>query len=861
MQERYDPTAIEPQAQRYWDESGTFAVREDSSRPKYYCLCMFPYPSGRLHMGHVRNYTIGDVLTRYMRMQGCNVLQPMGWDAFGLPAENAAMANGVPPAKWTYDNIAYMKRQLRSLGFGIDWAREVATCRPDYYRWNQWVFLRMLEKGIAYRKTGVVNWDPVDQTVLANEQVIDGRGWRTGALVEKREIPMYYLGITKYAEELLAALDTLPGWPERVRLMQSNWIGRSEGLELEFEIDDGGDPLRIYTTRPDTLFGVTYMAVAAEHPLAARAAQGNPDLQAFIAECQRTGVTEAALETMEKRGMPTGIHAIHPFTGDKVPVWVANFVLMGYGTGAVMAVPAHDQRDWEFARRYGLRIHQVIQPADGSLVDIDAGAFVEHGRLINSGRFDGLDFDEAFDAIAKSFEANGRGQRRVNWRLRDWGISRQRYWGCPIPLIHCQTCGDVPVPDEQLPVVLPEDCVPDGSGNPLNRNEAFLACTCPKCGQPARRETDTMDTFVDSSWYYFRYASADNANAMVDGRAAYWLPVDQYIGGIEHAILHLLYSRFWTRVMRDLGLTQLDEPFTNLLTQGMVLNEIYFRKPASGRVVYYNPADVDVQLDDKGARIGAVLRADGQPVESGGIGTMSKSKGNGVDPQALVEQYGADTARLFMMFAAPPEQSLEWSDEGVEGAFRFMKRLWKAVHQHVSQGPATALDKQALTTEQRDLRRQVHETLRKVSHDIGTRRTFNTAIAAVMELMNSLARFDDRTPQGRAVMQEALEIVVLALQPVVPHACHALWRELGHERAVVDERWPEVDSAALARDSIEVVVQVNGKLRGRVTVPADADEAQVREAALADANVQKFMEGKPVRKFVYVPGKLANVVV
>ena len=861
MQERYDPAAVEPQAQRYWDDHGTFAVSEDTSRPKYYCLCMFPYPSGRLHMGHVRNYTIGDVLTRYMRMQGFNVLQPMGWDAFGLPAENAAMANGVPPAKWTYDNIAYMKRQLRSLGFGIDWAREVATCRPDYYRWNQWVFLRMLEKGIAYRRTGVVNWDPVDQTVLANEQVIDGRGWRTGALVEKREIPMYYLGITKYAEELLAALDTLPGWPERVRLMQSNWIGRSEGLELEFEIDGGGDPLRIYTTRPDTLFGVTYMAVAAEHPLAARAAQGNPDLQAFIAECQRTGVTEAALETMEKRGMPTGIHAIHPFTGDKVPVWVANFVLMGYGTGAVMAVPAHDQRDWEFARRYGLRIHQVIQPADGSLVDIDAGAFVEHGRLINSGRFDGLDFDEAFDAIAKSFEANGRGQRRVNWRLRDWGISRQRYWGCPIPLIHCQTCGDVPVPDEQLPVVLPEDCVPDGSGNPLNRNEAFLACTCPKCGQPARRETDTMDTFVDSSWYYFRYASADNANAMVDERAAYWLPVDQYIGGIEHAILHLLYSRFWTRVMRDLGLTQLDEPFTNLLTQGMVLNEIYFRKPASGRVVYYNPADVDVQLDDKGARIGAVLRADGQPVESGGIGTMSKSKGNGVDPQALVEQYGADTARLFMMFAAPPEQSLEWSDEGVEGAFRFMKRLWKAVHQHVSQGPATALDRQALTTEQRDLRRQVHETLRKVSHDIGTRRTFNTAIAAVMELMNSLARFDDRTPQGRAVMQEALEIVVLALQPVVPHACHALWRELGHERAVVDERWPEVDSAALARDSIEVVVQVNGKLRGRVTVPADADEAQVREAALADANVQKFMEGKPVRKFVYVPGKLANVVV
>jgi len=860
MQERYDPAAIEPQAQRYWDDHGTFAVSEDASRPKYYCLCMFPYPSGRLHMGHVRNYTIGDVLTRYMRMQGFNVLQPMGWDAFGLPAENAAMANGVPPAKWTYDNIDYMKRQLRSLGFGIDWAREVATCRPDYYRWNQWLFLRMLEKGIAYRRTGVVNWDPVDQTVLANEQVIDGRGWRTGAIVEKREIPMYYLRITGYAEELLAALDTLPGWPERVKLMQSNWIGRSEGLELEFEVE-GAEPLRIYTTRPDTLYGVTYMAVAAEHPLAQRAAAGNPDLQAFVAECQRTGVTEAVLETMEKRGMPLGIDAIHPLTGEKVPVWVANFVLMGYGTGAVMAVPAHDQRDWEFARRFGLRIHQVIQPADGSLVDMDAGAYVEHGRLINSGRFDGLDFDEAFDAIAKFFEANGRGERRVNWRLRDWGISRQRYWGCPIPLIHCNACGVVPVPDDQLPVVLPEDCVPDGSGNPLNRNEAFLACSCPKCGKPARRETDTMDTFVDSSWYFFRFASAGNDRAMIDGRAAYWLPVDQYIGGIEHAILHLLYSRFWTRVMRDLGLTSLDEPFANLLTQGMVLNEIYFRKPASGRVVYYNPADVDVQLDEKGAQVGAVLREDGQPVESGGIGTMSKSRSNGVDPQALVEQYGADTARLFMMFAAPPEQSLEWSDEGVEGAYRFMKRLWKAVQQHVAQGPAAELDVPSLSPAQRDLRRQVHETLAKVTVDIGRRRTFNTAIAAVMELMNSLARSDDRSPQGRAVMQEALDIVVLALSPVVPHACHALWRELGHATAAVDERWPQVDTAALERETVEVVVQVNGKLRGRVTVPVGAGEDQVREAALADVNVQKFVEGKPVRKFVYVPGKLANLVV
>jgi len=859
MQERYDPAAIEPQAQAYWEQHGTFAVSEEPSRPKYYCLCMFPYPSGRLHMGHVRNYTIGDVLTRFMRMQGCNVLQPMGWDAFGLPAENAAMANGVPPAKWTYDNIAYMKRQLKSLGFGIDWAREVATCRPEYYRWNQWLFLRMLEKGIAYRTTGLVNWDPVDQTVLANEQVIDGRGWRTGAIVEKREIPMYYLRITQYAQELLEALDGLPGWPERVKLMQANWIGRSEGLEFEFEVAGGG-VLGVYTTRPDTLLGVTYMAVAAEHPLAQRAAQGNPDLQAFLAECQRSGVTEAALETMEKRGMPLGIHAIHPISGEPIPIWVANFVLMGYGTGAVMAVPAHDQRDWEFARRYGLRIHQVIQPSDGSLVDLDQGAYVEHGRLINSGQFDGLDFDEAFDAFAKLFEAQGKGRRRVNYRLRDWGISRQRYWGCPIPLIHCADCGVQPVPDDELPVVLPEDLVPDGSGNPLAKSAKFLQCRCPKCGGPARRETDTMDTFVDSSWYFFRYASAANDTAMVDARARYWMPVDQYIGGIEHAILHLLYSRFWTRVMRELGLTTVAEPFTNLLTQGMVLNEIFFRKPASGRIVYYNPADVDVQVDEKGARIGAVLRADGEPVESGGIGTMSKSKANGVDPQALVEQYGADTARLFMMFAAPPEQSLEWSEEGVEGAFRFMKRLWKAVYQRVSQGPAAPLDKAALTDGQRAMRRQVHEMLAKVTVDFGRRRTFNTAIAAVMELMNALARFEDASAPGRAVVQEALEIVVRALSPVVPHAAHALWAELGHATAVVEERWPEPDPEALLRATVEVVVQVNGKLRSRVTVPVDADEAQVREAALADPNVQKFVAGKPVRKFIHVPGKLANVV-
>jgi leucyl-tRNA synthetase len=860
MQETYEPAVIEPAAQRHWNDHGTFSPQEDAGREKYYCLSMFPYPSGRLHMGHVRNYTIGDVISRYMRMQGRNVLQPMGWDAFGLPAENAAMQNGVPPAKWTYDNIAYMKRQLQSLGFGLAWDREVATCRPDYYRWNQWLFLRMLEKGVAYKKTGTVNWDPVDQTVLANEQVIDGRGWRTGALVEKREIPMYYLRITDYAQDLLDALENLPGWPERVRLMQANWIGRSEGLEIEFEVEGGGR-LGIYTTRPDTLCGVTYMAVAAEHPLAQRAAADNPDLQAFLAECQRTGVTEASLETMEKRGMPLGIHAIHPITGERVPIWVANFVLMGYGTGAVMSVPAHDQRDWEFARRYGLRIHPVVQPLDGSLPDIESGAFVEHGRLINSGRFDGLDFEEAFDAYAKLFESRGTGHRRVNWRLRDWGISRQRYWGCPIPLIHCASCGVQPVPDHDLPVVLPEDLVPDGNANPLARSEAFLACSCPKCGGPARRETDTMDVFVDSSWYFFRYACAGNEAAMVDGRAAYWMPVDQYIGGIEHAILHLLYSRFWTRVMRDVGLTGIEEPFTNLLTQGMVLNEIFFRKPASGRITYYNPADVDVQVDENGMRIGAVLRADGEPVESGGIGTMSKSKNNGVDPQALVERYGADTARLFMMFAAPPEQTLEWSDEGVEGAFRFMKRLWKAVHQHVSGGPTPPLDAASLDEAQRTLRRQVHETLAKVTTDIGRRRTFNTAIAAVMELLNALGRFEDRSSSGRAVMQEALDLVVLMLSPVVPHATHALWRELGHEGAVVNQRWPVPDPRALERAEVEVVVQVNGRLRGRVTVPAGADEAVVREAALADANVQRFMEGRPLRKFIYVPGKLANVVV
>ena len=863
MQQKYNPQVIERDAQKFWDDTQSFRAVESGNKPKYYCLSMFPYPSGKLHMGHVRNYTIGDVLTRYHRMKGYNVLQPMGWDAFGLPAENAAMANGVPPAKWTYDNIDYMRQQLKSLGFAIDWSRELATCSPEYYRWNQWLFLRMLERGIAYKKTGTVNWDPVDQTVLANEQVIDGRGWRTGAPVEKREIPMYYLAITRYAEELLNALDGLEDWPERVRTMQANWIGRSEGVNLSFPYDIEGERgrLGVFTTRADTLMGVTFMAVAAEHPLAERAAARDPALRRFVDECRRGPTTEADLATLEKQGMPTGLFVEHPVSGAAIEVWVGNYVLMGYGEGAVMGVPGHDERDFAFAKKYGLPIVQVID-VDGQAYSTDAWQpwYAEYGRCVNSGAYDGLEYEAAVDAIAADLAAVDLGRKQVNWRLRDWGVSRQRYWGCPIPLVHCEACGTVPVPDDQLPVVLPDDLVPDGSGNPLAKLKSFVDCACPSCGAPARRETDTMDTFVDSSWYFFRYACQGNDRAMVDARAEYWLPVDQYIGGIEHAILHLLYSRFWTRVMRDCGLTTLDEPFRRLLTQGMVLNEIFFRKPQAGRVAYFNPADVEIKVDEKGARTGALLKSDGQPVESGGIGTMSKSKNNGVDPQSLVDRYGADTARLFTMFAAPPEQTLEWSDEGVEGAFRFMKRLWKAVHTHVAGGASPRLDTTTLSGPQRDLRRVVHQTLAKVTDDIGRRRTFNTAIAAVMEMMNAVGRFDDTSPQGRAVVQEALELAVLMLSPFVPHATAALWRELGHEGLLVDERWREPDAAALEQDTIEVVVQVNGKLRSRVSLPAGADEAAARAAALADANVSRFIGGKPVRKVIYVPGKLVNVV-
>jgi len=855
MQETYDPAATERAAQEYWDSTGAFAATEDPGKPKYYCLFMFPYPSGRLHMGHVRNYTIGDVLARFMRMQGRNVMQPMGWDAFGLPAENAAMQNNVPPAKWTRDNIAYMKRQLQSLGLALDWRRELATCDPSYYRWNQWLFLRMLETGIAYRRTGVVNWDPVDQTVLANEQVIDGRGWRTGALIEKREIPMYYLNITRYAQELLDSLEGLPDWPERVRVMQANWIGRSEGTEISFayaadlqRLMGGAGGLKVFTTRADTLFGATFMAIAAEHPIATAVAAADPAIGEFVAECKRGSVMEADLAVQEKKGVRTGYHVLHPFTGEPVEVWIANYVLMGYGEGAVMGVPAHDERDFEFATRAGIPIRTVVG---------------EDGITVNSGEFSGLTFQAAVDAIAAALAARGIGAKRVQFRLRDWGISRQRYWGCPIPLIHCATCGDVPVPDEQLPVVLPENLVPDGSGNPLAKTPSFYECVCPKCGAAARRETDTMDTFVDSSWYFLRFASFDAAQAMVDERVRYWLPVDQYIGGIEHAILHLLYSRFWTKVMRDLNLPSVSEPFKRLLTQGMVLNHIYSRHPAEGRLQYFDPAQVTVSEAADGTKRYISHLADGERVEVqyDGLGTMSKSRNNGVDPQTLVARFGADTVRLFAMFTAPPEQTMLWSDEGVEGSYRFIRRLWTAVHEHVRAGPAPALQVDALDGAQKALRRAAHHTLAKVTDDIGRRHTFNTAVAAVMELLNTVGRFDDTSAQGRAVRQEAFDIVTLCLAPIVPHVCHTLWAALGHPNALIDQPWPAPDAAALVQDQIEISVQVNGKMRARVSVAAHADEATVRSIVLADERVQRFVGAAAPRKVIYVPGKLVNVVV
>ena len=861
MDEFYDPRQVEEGAQRYWEQHQSFKAVEDPGREKFYCLAMFPYPSGRLHMGHVRNYTIGDVIARYQRMLGKNVLQPMGWDAFGLPAENAALQNKVAPGKWTRENIAYMRKQLQRLGLGYDWDRELATCDPDYYRWEQWLFLKLYEKGLVYKKTAPVNWCPKDQTVLANEQVIEGCCWRCDTPVERKEIPQYFMRITAYAEELLADLDKLDGWPEQVRTMQRNWIGRSEGVELQFTLADSGEPLKVYTTRPDTLMGVTYVAVAPEHPLALRAAETNPALAEFIAECSRMGTAEATLETMEKKGMATGLQALHPISGEAVPVFVANFVLMGYGEGAVMAVPAHDQRDWEFAHKYGLPIKQVIAPADGGAVDLASAAYVEKGLLIDSGPFSGMSSAQAFDAIAEQLQAQGKGQKRVNFRLRDWGVSRQRYWGAPIPMINCAACGTLPVPEEQLPVVLPEDVVFEGVGSPIKKMPSFYETTCPQCGGAAERETDTFDTFMESSWYYARFACPDNGQAMLDERARYWLPVDQYIGGIEHAILHLLYARFYHKLMRDVGIVNGDEPFTKLLTQGMVVAPAFFRLDAEGKKHYYNPAEVDVQTDERGRPVSVTLKADGQPVILGGTEKMSKSKNNGVDPQALIEQYGADTARLFMMFAAPPEQSLEWSDSGVEGAQRFLKRLWKLAHQHLSRGAAPALDVGVLDDVQKQLRGQVHQTIAKVSDDIGRRTTFNTAIAANMELINALYKFEDDSAQGRAVMQEALEAVVRMLAPIAPHICHSLWQALGHATAVLNEAWPIADERALVKDSIELVVQVNGKLRGRVSVPAEADNKTIEATALADENVSRHIEGQTIRKIVVVPGRLVNIVV
>ncbi|AVD93631.1 leucine--tRNA ligase [Pseudomonas sp. SWI36] len=866
MHEQYTPRDIEAAAQKFWDEQQSFAVTEQPGKDTYYCLSMFPYPSGKLHMGHVRNYTIGDVIARYQRMLGKNVLQPMGWDAFGMPAENAAMKNNVAPAKWTYENIDYMKTQLKSLGLAIDWAREVTTCKPDYYRWEQWLFTRLFEKGIIYRKNGTVNWDPADQTVLANEQVIDGRGWRSGALIEKREIPMYYFRITDYADELLESLDELPGWPEQVKTMQRNWIGKSRGMEVQFPYDQASigheGTLKVFTTRPDTLMGATYVAVAAEHPLATQAAQGNPALQAFIDECKSGSVAEADMATQEKKGMATSLLVEHPLTGEKLPVWVANYVLMHYGDGAVMAVPAHDERDFEFAHKYNLPVKAVVRTSAGDEVGSEwQAAYGEHGQLINSAEFDGLDFAGAFDAIEAALIRKELGKSRTQFRLRDWGISRQRYWGCPIPIIHCPSCGDVPVPEDQLPVTLPENVVPDGAGSPLARMPEFYECSCPKCGTPAKRETDTMDTFVESSWYFARYASPNYDKGLVDPKAAnHWLPVDQYIGGIEHAILHLLYARFFHKLMRDEGLVTSNEPFKNLLTQGMVVAETYYRVASNGGKDWFNPADVEIERDAKAKIIGARLKTDGLPVEIGGTEKMSKSKNNGVDPQSMIEAYGADTCRLFMMFASPPDMSLEWSDSGVEGASRFLRRVWRLAQAHVSQGLPGKLDVAALDDAQKVIRRAIHAAIKQASTDVGQFHKFNTAIAQVMTVMNVLEKAPQATEQDRALLQEGLEAVTLLLAPITPHISHALWQHLGHAGSVIDAAWPSVDEQALVQDSITLVVQVNGKLRGQVEMPAAASREEVEGAARSNENVLRFIDGLTIRKVIVVPGKLVNIV-
>ncbi|MGB4347614.1 MAG: leucine--tRNA ligase [Burkholderiaceae bacterium] len=876
MQEKYSPSDVEKSAQEHWRRTDAYKAVEHATdaqgreKKKFYACSMLPYPSGKLHMGHVRNYTINDVMVRHLRMNGYNVLMPMGWDAFGMPAENAAMANGVPPAKWTYSNIEYMKTQMQSMGLAIDWSREMTACRPEYYKWNQWMFLKMLEKGIIYKKTGTVNWDPLDKTVLANEQVIDGRGWRSGALIEKREIPMYYARITDYAEELLDHVDNkLPGWPERVRTMQANWIGKSTGVRFAFPhtITGADGKLWVFTTRPDTIMGVTFCAVAPEHALATLAAENNPALAEFIRECKLGSVIEADMATMEKKGMPTGLFVTHPLTGKQIEVWVGNYVLITYGDGAVMGVPAHDERDFAFAKKYQLAINPVIAVGDKAY-STEAWqewyADKENGICTDSGKYDGLGYAAAVDAVAADLQALNLGEKKITYRLRDWGISRQRYWGTPIPIIHCADCGDVPVPEKDLPVVLPEDCVPDGSGNPLNKHEGFLKVDCPSCGKPARRETDTMDTFVDSSWYYMRYCSPGSTESMVDTRNDYWMPMDQYIGGIEHAVLHLLYARFWTKVMRDFGLIKFDEPFVNLLTQGMVLNETYYREEASGKKLWFNPEDVTLQLDDKGRPVSASLKSDGQPVSIGGTEKMSKSKNNGIDPQAQIDQYGADTARLFTMFASPPEQTLEWSGAGVEGAHRFLRRVWAYAHAQaaavagIKVGTAPADAPAAVKT----LRREMHKILQQADHDY-KRIQYNTVVSACMKMLNLLesSKLDDSTV-SKAAIAECLSIFLRVLYPVAPHITHALWEQIGYAQqlgAILDAPWPQVDASALEQAEIEMMIQVNGKLRGSITVAKDADKASIEAAALANENVQKFIEGTP-KKIIVVPGKLINIV-
>lgn len=870
----YQASAIEPQVQQDWESRKAFKVADTVEGPRRYILSMFPYPSGKLHMGHVRNYTIGDVISRFHRLKGETVLQPMGWDAFGLPAENAAIAHQVAPAKWTFENIDYMRNQLKKLGLSVDWDREFATCTPEYYRWEQWLFVQLYKKGLIYRKLSTVNWDPVDQTVLANEQVENGRGWRSGALVEKRDIPMYYFRITDYAQELLDDLETLKdGWPQQVLTMQRNWIGRSQGMEITFPSANPevyADGLTVFTTRADTLMGVTYVAVAAEHPMALKAAAlqseaGNPELQAFIEECRMGSVAEADLATAEKKGMATGLSVKHPVTGEEVPVWIANYVLMSYGSGAVMAVPSHDERDFEFANKYGLTIKQVIDAKGADDADFDATQWQEwygskDGKLVNSGEFDGLDFQGAFDAFLAKLEPQGLANVKVQFRLRDWGVSRQRYWGCPIPMINCDTCGQVPVPEDQLPVVLPTDVVPDGSGNPLNKMPEFYETTCPCCGGDARRETDTLDTFVESSWYYARYASPDFTDGMVKPEAGQtWLPVNQYIGGVEHAILHLLYARFFHKLMRDEGVVQGNEPFTNLLTQGMVLADTYYRESESGKKTWFNPADIELERDEKGRITSAKYKGDGQDVIVGGQEKMSKSKNNGIDPQAIIDQYGADTARVFMMFAAPPDQSLEWSDAGVEGANRFLKRVWRLATGFLEKGnTATDFDKAALSTAAQDLRRKTHETIQKVGDDIERRHAFNTAIAAMMELLNANNKFEAKDDNDVAVARESITTLLTLLAPFAPHLSQTLLAQFGIE--LTQAQFPQVDESALTRNTQTIVVQVNGKLRGKLEVSVDASKDDILAQAKALPEVQQFLTG-PTKKEIVVPNKLVNLVV